>query len=171
MQRILGTDMHRLYLTIVFLISVIGSAHAQNLQINIHGTPFTCTAFNGQTVPIFTGPAAAQAATQLGGARVDLIPGKGYMMAINTVMLSQTPPLSAVFVFFHECGHAALHPAQGLQSPHAQFNADCWAIKQMVQWGYVQNWSDFEQAVTYLVQIGGLHGITQARIQKIAACT
>ena len=161
----------RFFLVIfVAWLGCFGMAQAQSYEINIHGTPYSCTAFNGQPVPIYTDPNAAEAAQQLGGARVDLSPGFGYTMALHTGMLSATPPRSAVFVFFHECGHAALPPHLGLQGPNAQFNADCWAIQQMVAWGLVQNWWEFEEAVAYLRQIGWLHGITQARIQYMQTC-
>lgn len=160
----------RILMIALIWIFLSQTAHAQSYQINIHGTPFSCTAYNGQPVAIYTDHAAASSAAQLGGARVDIDPVYGYKMALNTSMLSNTPALSAVLVFFHECGHAALHPSYGMQPPYAQQHADCWAIKQMVNLGFIKNWTDFNVAVTYLYQIGGMHSITQLRIQAMASC-
>lgn len=147
-------------------------ANAQNFSysINIHGIPFNCTANNGQPVPIFTDPQSAAAAAPLGGARADAVPGLGYRISLNLAMLSQTPPRSAVMVFFHECAHVALPMNVGLNSPMQEVNADCWAVQQMVAHGFVTSWQEFNEAVTYVYQIGGMNGITQQRINQMAQC-
>lgn len=165
--------MERRILAILFFclwIFVPAQAAAQSFHVNIHGYPFSCVANNGQQVPIFTDWNAAQAAAPLGGARADFSPQFGYTIALNVQMLSQTPPLAAVMVFFHECGHVALPPGVGLNSPHQERNADCWAAKQMVQQGYIKNYQDFMQAVTYVIQIGGMNGMTQSRINHMWNC-
>lgn len=161
----------------IFAILILGlsmfvptSTNAQNFHVNIHGHPFSCQANNGQQVPIFTDWNAAQAAASSGGARADYSPQYGYTIAMNVQMLSQTPPLAAVMVFFHECGHVALPPGVGLNSPHQERNADCWAAEQMVQQGYIQSHQDFIQAVTYVIQIGGMNGMTQSRINHMWQC-
>ncbi|MBI1260464.1 MAG: hypothetical protein GC184_01950 [Rhizobiales bacterium] len=145
-------------------------ASAAQYSINIHGNPFSCTAHNGQLVPIFVDSQSAIAAAQLGGARADYVPGMGYRISLNTMMLSNTPPRAAILVFFHECGHVALPPGVGLSSPFSERNADCWAAEQMVLFGYIQNIEEFQEAATYLIQIGGLNSLTQQRIAAMQQC-
>ena len=155
---------------ITFSLLLGNQSVAQQFSINISGQSFDCTANTGQLVPIFTHPQAASAAAQLGGARMDVVAGFGYQMALNLQMLNNTPPRSAVLVFFHECGHAALPMGVGINSPIQERNADCWAAQQMVQFGYIQNEQHFQEAVQYVIQIGGMNGITQSRINYMRQC-
>lgn len=158
------------FLAIIFLVASAKTSFAQQYSINIHGTPFDCTAYNGQLVPIFADPQSASAAAQLGGARVDWVPGSGWRMSLNLAMLNQTPPRAAVLVFFHECGHVALPPGIGTNSPQQERNADCWAVQTMVQLGFIQNMAHFQEAVQYVLQIGGMNGFTQFRINAMQQC-
>lgn len=157
----------------VAALAALGGAQpvaAQSWDIDIHGHTVSCTASNGQVVPIYTDPAAAHAAAPLGGARVDLTP-QGYQMGLNLPMLSNAAPRAAMFVFMHECGHAALPMGVGLNAPDQEQNADCWAMQQMVALGYVQEPADFVEDVSYIVQIGGWGQQTRNRINALWGCT
>lgn len=154
----------------LILVHPNGIAFAQSYSINIHGVPLSCTANNGQLVPIFTDPHSAAAAAPLGGARADWLPGSGYRISLHTGMLSQTSPRAAIMVFFHECGHVALPNGVGLNSPYQEANADCWAARQMVQTGFLTSHQEFQEAVQYVIQIGGMNGLTQARINQMWLC-
>ncbi|MCZ4270408.1 hypothetical protein O4H48_21200 [Rhodobacteraceae bacterium G21628-S1] len=161
--------MIRIFITLVLLFFPFASI-AQQTSINIHGTLFDCTAHNGQLVPIFVDPQSASAAAQLGGARVDWVPSFGWRMSLNIPMLNQAPPRSAVMVFFHECGHVALPVGVGTNSPLQEINADCWSVQNMVAGGYIQNMAHFQEAVQYVLQIGGMNGFTQYRIAAMQQC-
>ncbi len=155
---------------ILIALALSSSAFAQSFSINIHGIPFNCTAHNGQSVPVFTDPASAAAAAPLGGARADWVPGAGYRISLNVAMLNNAPPRAAVMVFYHECGHVALPPGVGLNSPMQERNADCWAIENMVYDGFIRNMADFQEAVQYVLLIGGMNGFTNSRITAMQHC-
>jgi len=157
-------------LIVLFALLASNGAFAQTFLFNIHGIPFSCTAHNGQPVPVFTDPVSAAAAAPLGGARADWVPGSGYRISLNVPMLSSAPPRAAVMVFYHECGHVALPPGVGLNSPMQERNADCWAIQNMVNDGFIQNMTQFQEAVQYVLHIGGLNGFTTSRIAAMRQC-
>ncbi|HAS8165124.1 TPA: hypothetical protein I7709_20880, partial [Vibrio vulnificus] len=83
-------------------------------QISVHGVPISCKASNGQQVPFFDDPQSAHAATQLGGARADFVPGMGYRISLSPQFMSSLPPLGALFTVYHECAHVALPMGVGL---------------------------------------------------------
>ena len=158
-------------MTLAALSWIVASpVQAQYLQISVWGQPITCKASNGQQVLFFDNPAAADAARQLGGARADWTPQYGYTIALDPQYMNSLPRLGALFVVYHECAHVALPFGVGLGSPTQELAADCHAIRFMRAHGLINNWTDFEQAMTAIYVAGGAHAANRQRTARMAAC-
>lgn len=153
----------------IIILCFVNRVHAMQYQINVHGVPVSCTASNGQLVPIFTDFQSALAAKQLGGARADLTP-YGYRISLDLPFMNSLSPLAAFFVMYHECAHVALPMGVGLASPAQERNADCHAIQSMQLHGLIKNYQDFQEAMTAVIKVGGAHAFSQQRINQISAC-
>lgn len=165
--------MIRIYSVVIIAISqflFFNYAKAQQYSIDIAGTPVTCTASNGQLVPIYFDQSAALAAKKLGGARADYTPKFGYTIAMDLNFLNGLPTLGVFFTFYHECAHVALPMGVGLMSPLQEKNADCYAIKSMKYHGLIRTWSDFRQAMSAVIKSGGGHYVDIQRIKAMSKC-
>lgn len=151
-------------------VVIIPAASAQQYVVNVFGIPISCTASNGQQVPFFTDPQAAQAARQLGGARADYSPQYGFTIALDPQFMNSLPRLGALLTLYHECAHVALPMGVGLMSPMQERNADCYAIRWMRNNGLIGSWADFEQAMSAVIVSGGGHNIDYQRINAMSQC-
>lgn len=158
-------------LLISFLAAIFSSGlHAEYSVVYVHGQPVSCTASNGQQVLFYDHQGAAMAARQMGGARADFTPQFGYTIALDPDFMNRLPRLGALFAVFHECGHVALPMGVGLASPAQERNADCYAVRTMRQYGILNSWDDFNEAMSAVVTSGGGHAMTQQRINAMAQC-
>lgn len=157
-------------LVLSLIFGHLNPASAQELRITVHGIPITCTASNGQPVPFYFHPAAAQAARAMGGARADATPRYGFTIAIDPQYIQRLPRLGALLVVYHECAHVALPMGVGLMSPAQERNADCYAVRAMRAHGLINNWNDFQESMSAIVVSGGGHRVDQARILNMANC-
>lgn len=160
----------RLIIGMLMHAILISSASAQQYEVNVHGVPVTCTASNGRLVSFYADINAARLARQLGGARADYLPGYGYAIALDLDFMNSLPPLGAFFAMYHECAHVALPMGVGLASPRQEQNADCHAVRSMRAQGLIRSLSEFNEAMTAVIQSGGGHYIDNQRINAAASC-
>lgn len=158
------------YTALALALGIQLPAKAQQFSIYLYGVPFTCTASNGQPVPFWLNELAAAAARPMGGARADLTPHAGFTIAIDPQFLESLPRLGAIFTIYHECAHVALPMGIGLMSPMQERNADCYAIQAMRAHGLINSMEEFQESVSAVQASGGLHQITQARIDAMSRC-
>ena len=163
----------KIFLRSVFSISIclllISQSYAQQYSFNVGRVSASCSATNGQPVPIYTDPWAAYFARQMGGARADFT-NFGFTIAIDPGFLLGLPPLGALFTFYHECAHVSLPMGIGLASPMQERNADCYAVQFMRTRGMIRNWRDFEQAMSAVIRSSGGHYVDVQRISAMSTC-
>lgn len=129
----------------LMLLAVAGRlAHAGQNEVVIHGIPLSCTASSGQLASL----TLSEKAREYAGGRAILSPGPNIMLSPS--YLNGMPPLSAFFLFYHECAHLALPIGVGALSPKKESYADCYAIKKMREHGLVKSWEEFSEATAYL---------------------
>ncbi|WCE32293.1 hypothetical protein [Vibrio sp. SCSIO 43137] len=157
----------KLILGAVLYLMSFSSLSNPYYQIFVHGVPISCTASNGQQVPFFDDPQSAQAAIQLGGARADFVPGMGYRISLSPQFMNSLSPLGALFTVYHECAHVALPMGVGLNSPMQERNADCYAVQMMQAHGLINNFQQFQSAMSAISK----HGVMDInRVNAMAQC-
>jgi len=156
-----------LILTAITLMMISTKSNAFYYTVNIQGLPISCQASNGQQVKFYTHPQAALLARQLGGARADFTPQYGYTIALDLSFLNSLPPLAAMFVVLHECGHTGLPMGVGMKSPHQESNADCYAARIMRSEGYLTTNSAFDETMQSVRAVSASHMVSQQRISRI----
>lgn len=158
----------RLKVLVLVLASILPILSAQNVsaqmfEVFVAGIPVNCTSHYGEPVAIFSDDSVYQ---NIGIA--SRIQGGRPIMVLSPTFMNQIPPQAAVFWFAHECAHHALPIGIGTQNRQAELNADCFAIRNMRNWGLIRNRRDFEAVISTVVGMAGtsmhLPGPSRARL-------
>jgi hypothetical protein len=120
----------------------IAQTHGPMYQVNVRGLPMNCTSYFGEPVAIFLNG-------QLDNVGIATILYNGApAIVINPNVTNSFSNVVAQWWFAHECAHHALPPNLNNES-----NADCFAIKQLVQFGIInmpQQLNAFKQELATL---------------------
>lgn len=132
-------------------------------SINVRGIQMNCTSYASEPVELYFDQSLANVgiATRRYGGRPIIV--------FNPNVTRQFSDLVTQWWFAHECAHHALPPNLNNES-----NADCFAIRQMRQYGFLRNPN---QLATFYYELGNLPGSAASghlpgpqRAQNIANC-
>jgi len=91
------------------------------------------------------------------------------IIVMNPNILNQFPSLAKEFWFAHECAHHALPPWE-----NSEINADCYAVRNMLYNGLLQNPAAVNQFFNSIAQLPGSvwtgHLPGPARVQAMHVC-
>lgn len=150
--------------TIILPYAQITSAQVQGpmYQVNVRGLPMNCTSFSRQPVKIFLDDQL----NDIGRATGDQYGSP--IIVINPNIAGQFSNTVMQWWFAHECAHHALPPQWNTET-----NADCFGIKQLVQYGIIRQQ---EQLWAFHRELSSLQGTSNGhlpgilRVQNIVNC-
>ncbi|MFT4978274.1 MAG: hypothetical protein ACI8S6_004182 [Myxococcota bacterium] len=131
-------------------------------SVNVGGIPLNCRSFAGEPVAIFLNPGLNNigvASRHNSGAPI---------IEINPNVINRYSSIVAQWWFAHECAHHAMTPAMNSEN-----NADCFAIRQLRQFGLLQNPTQLQ---TFYYELSSLPGSSSghlpgpARVEHITRC-
>ncbi|MEI7774255.1 MAG: hypothetical protein WCK17_05735 [Verrucomicrobiota bacterium] len=130
---------------LILSFSSIAFAQEMNTSIRMHGMKLSCFGENGQPVPV----AFDEKAMELGGGGYAWFdPNRGKAIIFSEKFVNSISKLNALFLFYHECAHAALPIGVGLATKEQEMNADCYAVAQMRKYGLMPTWKEFSEAMS-----------------------
>ncbi len=149
---------------VVLIIPQISLSQVQGpmYQVNVRGLPMSCTSHFGEPVAIFFN-------YQLNNVGIATRPFNGApAIILNPNVTNQYSDTVTQWWFAHECAHHALAPQW-----NSETNADCFAIKQLVQFGIINNPQQFNAFYQELASLPGSpmgHLPGPVRAQNIEHC-
>lgn len=153
-------------LVFVFLIyssnAAISQVQGPFYEVNARGLDMYCTSYYGEPVPIYFN-------YQLNNVGIATRSNAGTpYIVLNPNVLAQFSDTVAQWWFAHECAHHALPPQYNSES-----NADCYAIRQLVNYGVIYDYQQLEAFAHDLWALAGSpsgHLPGPLRAQNIANC-
>lgn len=131
-------------------------------QVDVRGIPMNCTSHFGEPVAVYLN-------YQLNNVGVATRQYNGVpAIILNPNVINQFSNIVAQWWFAHECAHHALHPQWNSES-----NADCFAVKQLVQFGFINHPNQLSAFYNELASLPGSsmgHLPGPVRAQNIASC-